>query len=316
MKHEPDPVVVIEKITKCYGKNEVLRGLTFTISAGEFFGLIGPNGAGKTTFIDILAGVEEADAGRILIDGEDSRTNPLGVKAKLGYVPQSIALYPTLNARDNLVFFAKLQGLPKRRITERLDAVLDVVGLKRHAGQRVAEFSHGMKQRLNIAAGIVHEPAIVILDEPTAGLDAESREALLNVLGRINKTGATILYTTHYIEEAERLCSRVAVLDAGRLIALDTPRDLIRNFGAGIVRIELEEAPDDSLLAQIGRLGFLTVADNQDRHITLETPDPKNAVRSLFELADRKSVSFKRMDIVQPNLETAVNRLIKRCAAL
>jgi len=311
----PEPIVAVENLAKRYGKIDVLKNITFRIFAGEFFGLIGPNGAGKTTFIGILTGVLQADGGSILIGGRDFREDPMQTKSRLGFVPQSIAVYPSLSARDNLAFFARLHGLQSGKLRERIDASLDAVGLRNHARQKVGSFSHGMQKRLNIAAGLVHEPELLMLDEPTAGLDTQSRKSVLDVLGNINKSGVTILYTTHYIEEAECLCSRVGIMDAGRLISIDTPEGMIRKFGTGVVRIELKEAADDMLLQRIGQLGSVTVTDDQNRKIRLETDHPEDAVKNFFGLGDDKGSMFKRIDIVQASLETVVTRLTEKRAA-
>ncbi len=307
-----EPIVSVENLRKNYGDVEVVRGITFRILRGEFFGLLGPNGAGKTTTIGMLTGLIEPAGGRILIDGNDFFLKPMQSKAKMGFVPQSFALYPTLCARDNLAFFARIYGLRKGRLKERIAAVLDLVGLGDRANQTVATFSHGMKRRLNIAAGLIHEPDILILDEPTVGVDTQSRNAILETLEGLNKSGVTLLYTTHYIEEAERLCHRVGILDQGKMIALDTPATLVREHGTGIVRIEFNANPDDTLLSQIGHLGSFRVMDDQSRHLRLETNRPDRAVREFLDLMDKRAGMLKTLDIIEPNLETVFIRLTGR----
>jgi|APFre7841882724_1041349.scaffolds.fasta_scaffold04280_5 ABC-2 type transport system ATP-binding protein len=312
MNRMPEPMVSVENLRKSYGDAEVVRGITFQIFRGEFFGLLGPNGAGKTTTIGMLTGLVEPTGGRILIGGHDFFLKPMQSKAKLGFVPQSFALYPTLCARDNLAFFARIYGLRKGRLKERIAAVLDVVGLRDHASQTVATFSHGMKRRLNIAVGLIHEPDILILDEPTVGVDTQSRNAILETLEGLNKSGVTLLYTTHYIEEAERLCNRVGILDQGKMIALDTPATLVRNLGTGIVRIEFNANPDDTLLRQIGHLGSFRVIDDRSRHLRLETDRTDRAVREFLDLMDKRSGMLKTLDIIEPNLETVFIHLTGR----
>lgn len=307
-----EPMVSVEHLRKSFGDVEVVKGITFQIPRGEFFGLLGPNGAGKTTTIGMLTGLVEPDGGRILIDGNDFFLKPMQSKAKMGFVPQSFALYPTLCALDNLAFFARIYGLRKGRLKERIAAVLDLVGLTDRAKQTVATFSHGMKRRLNIAAGLIHEPDLLILDEPTVGVDTQSRNAILETLEGLNKSGVTLLYTTHYIEEAERLCHRVGIMDEGKIMALDTPAALVREHGTGIVRIEFNADPDDTLLSQIGHLGPFRVTEDQSRHLRLETNRPDQAVREFLDLMDKRAGMLKTLDIIEPNLETVFIHLTGR----
>jgi ABC-2 type transport system ATP-binding protein len=305
-------MVSVENLRKNFGDVEVLRGVTFQISPGEFFGLLGPNGAGKTTSIGILTGLVKPTGGRVLIEGNDFFAKPKLSKAKMGFVPQSFALYPTLCALDNLTFFGRIYGLSKARLKERMAAVLNLVGLGDRANQPVFTLSHGMKRRLNIAAGLIHEPDILILDEPTVGVDTQSRNAILETLEGLNKSGVTVLYTTHHIEEAQRLCHRVGILDQGKMIALDTPAALVREHGTGIVRIEFNSNPEDTLLRRIGHLGSFRVMDEQSRHLRLETSQPDRAARELLDLMDQRAGFLKALDIIQPNLETVFIHLTGR----
>lgn len=312
MNGMPEPMVSVETLRKNYGDVEVVRGISFQIFRGEFFGLLGPNGAGKTTTIGMLTGLVKPTGGRILIDGNDFFLKPMPSKAKMGFVPQSFALYPTLCALDNLTFFARIYGLRKGRLKERIAAVLDLVGLGDRANQTVATFSHGMKRRLNIAAGLIHEPDLLILDEPTVGVDTQSRNAILETLEGLNKSGVTLLYTTHYIEEAERLCHRVGIMDEGKIMALDTPAALVRDRGTGIVSMEFNASPDDALLSGIGQIGSFRVMDEQSRHLRLETKRPDRAARDLLDLMDKRAGLLKTLDIIEPNLETVFIRLTGR----
>lgn len=312
MNGMPESMVSVENLRKKFGDDEVVRGISFQISRGEFFGLLGPNGAGKTTTIGMLTGLVEPSGGRILIDGNDFSLKTMASKAKMGFVPQSFALYPTLCALDNLTFFARIYGLRKKRLKERIAAVLELVGLADRANQTVSTFSHGMKRRLNIAAGLVHEPDLLILDEPTVGVDTQSRNAILETLEGLNKSGVTLLYTTHYIEEAERLCHRVGIMDQGKMIALDTPGTLVRDLGTGILRIEFNSNPEDTLLGQIGHLGSFRVMDDQSKHLRLETSQPDRAARELLALMDKRAGMLKTLDIIEPNLETVFVHLTGR----
>jgi ABC-2 type transport system ATP-binding protein len=305
-------ILVVEDLWKSYAQTVALRGLTFEISKGEFFGLLGPNGAGKTTTIGLLSGLIEPTRGHISIDGVDLFSRPMEAKAKLGLVPQSFALYPTLCARDNLVFFGRIYGLKGKRLRERIARVLEIVELTDRANQTVATFSNGMKRRLNMAAGLLHEPEILILDEPTVGVDTQSRNAILETLDSLNESGVTVLYTTHYIEEAQHLCDRVAIMDQGKIIALDSPARLIRDLGKGMIRMEFNAGIDDRLLDQMKRIGLVRVVDGQKRRIHVETNRIDEASRELLDLMKTRDGLLKTLDISEPNLETVFVHLTGR----
>jgi ABC-2 type transport system ATP-binding protein len=306
------PILIVENLWKSYAKTVALQGLTIEISRGEFFGFLGPNGAGKTTTIGILSGLIEPNRGHVTIDGVDLFSRPMEAKARLGLVPQSFALYPTLCARDNLVFFGRIYGLKGKHLRERIARVLEIVELTDRANQTVATFSNGMKRRLNIAAGLLHEPEILILDEPTVGVDTQSRNAILESINSLNKSGVTVLYTTHYIEEAQRLCDRVAIIDQGKIIALNSPARLIQDLGKGIIRMEFNEGIDDKLLDQMKCIGLVIVVDDQKRRIHIETDRIDEASRRLLELMKTRDGLLKTLDISEPNLETVFIHLTGR----
>ena len=309
---KPESIVSIETLRKCYGETEAVKGLSLKIFRGEFFGLLGPNGAGKTTTFGMLTGLIEPTEGRITIDGFDLLLRPRKLKARIGLVPQSFAFYPTLSARENATFFGRIYGLRGRLLTDRINVVLEMVGLKERSEQQVATFSNGMKRRLNLALGLLHEPDILILDEPTVGVDTQSRNAILESLEALNRSGVTVLYTTHYIEEAQRLCHRVAILDYGKLIALDTPAALIQRFGRYLIHIEFQEAFDETLLGEMERFGSVRVLDDQKRRIHLETDHTEETLKDLLVLRERRGILFKTLDIAEPNLETVFVHLTGR----
>jgi len=306
------PILIVENLWKSYAETDAVKGLTFEISRGEFFGLLGPNGAGKTTTIGLLSGLIEPTRGHVTIDGFDLFSRPMEAKARLGLVPQSFALYPALCARDNLVFFGRIYGLKGKRLKERMARVLEIVELTDRANQTVATFSNGMKRRLNIAAGLLHEPEILILDEPTVGVDTQSRNAILESINSLNESGVTVLYTTHYIEEAQRLCDRVAIIDEGEIIALDSPARLIQDLGKGIIRMEFNAGIDDRLMDQLGRIGSVMVIDDRKRRIHIETDRIDQASRELLELMETRDGLLKTLDISEPNLETVFIHLTGR----
>jgi ABC-2 type transport system ATP-binding protein len=221
--------LVIENLSKRYrgAESPAVDGLSLRIRQGEIFGLLGPNGAGKTTSISILSTLLAPSGGRVLMGEIDCRQSPRQARRRIGLVPQEIALYPELTARENLSFFGKLQGLGGKDLRSGIRMALAAVGLETNAHRRVATFSGGMKRRANLAAGILHRPPLLLLDEPTVGIDAQSRQLIMEKLEDLKAAGTTMVYTTHYMEEAQRLCDRVAIMDKGRILAMGTPDALL-----------------------------------------------------------------------------------------
>src|SRR5580698_7346408 len=235
----------VKGVSKSYGPLVAVSNISFRVDRGETIGLLGPNGAGKTTTVSIIAGLLSADSGEVLIEGKQVQSDTDPVKRKIGLVPQDMALYDQLTAHDNLTFFAALYSLAGAKAKHAIDDVLNLVALSDRAGHKVGTFSGGMKRRLNLAAALLHDPQILLLDEPTVGVDPQSRNAIFENLEALKKRGKTLLYTTHYMEEAERLCDRVVIIDHGKVIADDTPRGLSRMLPlSNVLTIELESAAD------------------------------------------------------------------------
>src|SRR5262245_21613817 len=228
-------------LARSFGDLEAVRGISLEIPAGETFGLLGPNGAGKTTTLSMLATLLPPTRGDVLVFGASAVHEPSEVRRRVGLAPQQISLYPMFTAEENLDFFGTLYGVPSAARRRRVDRLLEQVGLAPRRRDRVHTYSGGMQRRLNLACSLVHEPRLLLLDEPTAGVDPQSREKLFEVIREIAATGTTIVYTTHYIEEAERLCDRIATLDEGRIAAVGTLRELLDVMGMGEV-IELRGA--------------------------------------------------------------------------
>ncbi len=224
-----NPIIEIRKLTKFYkGNNEpAINDISLDIFNGEIFGLLGPNGAGKTTTISILCGLFAPTTGSVKIDGLDIHSDLDQIKQIIGVVPQDVALYPTLTALENLRFFGNMFGLRGKELDDRIFQKLQFFGLEKYARKRVDRYSGGMKRRVNLIAGLLHEPKILFLDEPTVGIDVQSRIVILDYLKEINKAGTTIIYTSHYMEEAENLCSRVAIIDRGVIISIGNPKQLV-----------------------------------------------------------------------------------------
>jgi ABC-2 type transport system ATP-binding protein len=220
-------LVTAQNLTKRFGDRIAVAGVTFDIPRGEIFGLLGPNGAGKSTTVNMLSTYLAPDGGQVMIDGLPAESG-MAVKHQIGVVPQELALYDDLTAQENVEFFARVYDLPRRTRRARIQEVLDQVGLADRAGEPVRNFSGGMKRRLNLALGIVHRPAFLMLDEPTVGVDPQSRQKIFDIIRDLQQSGTTLLYTTHYMEEAEQLCDRIAIMDDGQIIAMGTLEDLLR----------------------------------------------------------------------------------------
>jgi ABC-2 type transport system ATP-binding protein len=224
-----EEALVVQDLVKIYkdASAPALSGLNITVRAGEIFGLLGPNGAGKTTAISIMSTLLRPTRGRVTVCGIDVRKHPGRVKGLIGLVPQNIALYAGLTARENLRYFGKICGLKGKALNERIEACLELAGLQNRADQRISAYSGGMKRRANLAAGIINNPRLLFLDEPTVGIDAQSRNMILEKLSLLKNNGTTLIYTTHYMDEAEQLCERIAIMDEGHIIAEGTPQTLI-----------------------------------------------------------------------------------------
>lgn len=221
--------IEIEQLHKHYPGAEFpsLQGLSLHFKKGIIAGLLGPNGAGKTTTISIICGLVKQDDGRVTVLGLDNKADTLQIKQKIGVVPQQIALYPQLSARENLEYIGKLYKIPGKELKESVEQYLIEFGLINHANKKVGAYSGGMKRRANIIAGILHNPEILILDEPTSGVDVQSRNMILEFITRYNQSNKTVVYTSHLLEEAEKICHEVAIIDQGKLIAHDTTQNLI-----------------------------------------------------------------------------------------
>ena len=271
-------------LRKSFGDNVAVKDATFTVGHGVCYGLLGPNGAGKTTTISIITGTIDADGGKVLLDGELISSNNPSPKKKIGYVPQDLALYVEISATDNLRFFGSLYGLIGQHLDNRIEYALELTGLTDRAKEPVANYSGGMKRRLNIAAALLHEPDLIVLDEPTVGVDPQSRNAIFDALEKLTSTGKTLLYTTHYMEEVERLCQRVAIMDNGSVVAEESMvgiRKLLPQSNE--VVIDLEHAPANLIEALPGAISHQL----DGATLTLEIRDlNRDLPRALLALAD------------------------------
>jgi len=297
-------MIEIAGLVKKYGDRVAVNEVSFHVHEGEIFGLLGPNGAGKTTTISILATLLPPDEGQVIISEYDLQRETGRIKPLIGFIPQELALYPALSAWDNLAFFGRIYGLRGMALKERITAVLNLVGLWERAGDAVRTFSGGMKRRLNIAAGLIHQPRILFLDEPTVGVDPQSRNFIFEHIERLKAEGMTILYTTHYMEEAERLCDRVAIMDEGRILALDTPIGLISLLGGGVIHLGTATEAIEDLLPAIRALPHVRDASSQGSRLKIETSAARPALLELIELCNARDVPILSLEVLEPNLES------------
>ncbi len=298
------PMIEVRDLVKKYGDRPAVNGVSFQVQEGEIFGLLGPNGAGKTTTLSILSTLLKPDAGKVQINGYDLTQDAERIKPLIGLVPQELALYPTLSAWDNLAFFGRIYGLRGRRLREQIDFVLELVGLRDRASDAVETFSGGMKRRLNLAAGLIHQPRLLFLDEPTVGVDPQSRNFIFEHIERLKAAGMTILYTTHHMEEAERLCDRVAIMDEGRILALDTPHKLIGLLGGGVIHLSIPSDFISMLLPAIRALPHVQAVSSLDGRIKIETREARPALLELIQLCHTRDVPILSLEILEPNLES------------
>ena len=301
-------VITVDNLHKHYGDVHAVDGISFEIHEGEIFGLLGPNGAGKTTTINVLCTYTEPTAGEVIVAGHSVTAEPEAVKRAIGVVPQDIALYPDLNAVENLRFFGRMYDVPKARLEQRIADLLQLVGLTEHAGKRVEHYSGGMKRRLNLAVGLLSEPRFLMLDEPTVGVDPQSRNALFENIQALNRQGLTILYTTHYMEEAELLCHRVAIMDEGQIIALDTPQRLIKTLGTGLIYVGVKDV-DEEMLAHLRALPQVKDVTRRDNSLAFETVDAQRALLDIIGLFNETDTPMTSLEILEPNLESVFIQL-------
>jgi len=300
------------ELTKHYGHYPAVGGVSFEVASGEIFGLLGPNGAGKTTLISMLATLLSPTSGSANVAGFDIETETRDVKKSIGLVPQEIALYPQLSARDNLRFFGQMYGLTGRVLRRRVDEVLDIVQLAPWANVPVGGYSGGMTRRANLAIGLMHKPHVLFLDEPTVGVDPQSRNHIFESIRGLNREdGVTILYTTHYMEEAQSLCDRVAIMDYGRFIALDTPRGLIKRIGTGILHLTLDKDPR-TLIEPLSALAAVEHVECEGQRLTIHTKDAQQALLPIMDTINSVQMRTTYLEILEPSLESAFLSLTGR----
>mgnify|MGYP000704715411 CR=1 FL=1 len=307
-------ILEAQNLVKHYGDVQAVKGLSFHIAEGEIFSLLGPNGAGKSTTIAMLSTLYAPTGGDARIAGYSITRQPMQVRAVIGVVPQDLALYEDLTARENLNFWGQMYGLSGQALRRRIAEVLDQIGLADKANKPVKTFSGGMKRRVNIGVGLLHRPRLLFMDEPTVGIDPQSRRAILDMVKDLNRQGMSVLYTTHYMEEAAELSHRVGIIDHGRMIALGTQPELTRQVGQGeTLRLHVAEDGDAEKLAQALRgAPDIKQASAADHTVVLNVPRAEEALAPAVARANAIGVKIRSVDIQEPNLEAVFLHLTGR----
>lgn len=292
-----DMLLEVSGLQKKYGKKQALQDVTFSLKPGTSFGFLGPNGAGKSTTMKILTGIVKADSGHVKLLGRDVTNDTDAVSRYIGYVPQDITLYEKLSAYDNLLFFGQAYGVKGIDLKHRIREVLDKTGLTDRANDEVQTFSGGMKRRINIAAALLHRPRLLILDEPTVGIDPQSRNHIFEMIRELNDDGVTIIYSTHYMEEVEVLCDEVAIMDQGTVKAIGPLGELLERYGRKAIYVEvagMTEPPRDPEVSKAVKEGSGWV---------LETERVGSVMQRLLQAASHHRWDVKQLEVVRPSLE-------------
>ena len=307
-------ILEVKNLVKKYGDFTAVKGITFDIKEGEIFSLLGPNGAGKTTTISMLSTLYTPTAGDATIGGHSITKSPMAVKQIIGVVPQELALYEDLTARENLIFWGQMYGLGGKPLASRVDEVLEQIGLTDKAKNRIKTYSGGMKRRVNIGVGLLHKPRLLFMDEPTVGIDPQSRRAILETVKDLNQQGMTVLYTTHYMEEAQEISDRVGIIDHGELIALGTQKELTQQVGqTETLILHIGENDDPAALADsLKGVKDVLEANATDHKVSIITPAAEDVLASIVSKANERGIKIRSIDIREPNLEAVFLHLTGR----
>lgn len=305
-------MIEVEELRKEYGELVAVNGVTFTAEPGSIFGLLGPNGAGKSTTIGCISGLLDPTAGRVRIMGHDVVHEPKAAKRELGVVPQELALYEDLSARNNLAYWGAAYGLRGGELDRRVTEVLELVGLLDRADDRVKTFSGGMKRRLNFGCGLVHEPKVLLLDEPTVGVDPQSRVRLLDLVRAQADAGQCVLYTTHYMEEAQELCDRLAIIDRGEVIAIGTLEELRSMMGERDL-LRLQGRFDGRAVRRaLGEIEEIEIVAVEPENLILAAPAASRRLPAVFAALGEAGAEIRETTLTRPNLESLFIKLTGR----
>ncbi len=304
--------IEVQNLHKNFGEIHAVDGASFSVGQGEIFSLLGPNGAGKTTTISMLSCLLRPEEGDALVLGHSIRRDAMGVKSVLGVVPQEIALYEDLNARENLNFWGKMYGLRGAALHQRVEEILEIIGLSDRAKDRVSKYSGGMKRRVNIGIALLHKPQVIYMDEPTVGIDPQSRRSILDSVLELKKQGTTVLYTTHYMEEAQELSDHIAIMDHGKVIASGTNQELVKIVGEAD-RITITINTESARVIEVWRaVKGIRKVSAEDGTLTVLAEDSNQALPKLFETAAQVNTRITSVDIQEPNLEAVFLHLTGR----
>ncbi|MFY0630778.1 MAG: ABC transporter ATP-binding protein [Flavobacteriaceae bacterium] len=294
-------MIQVQNLSKSFSNIKAVDDVSFHISKGEIFGLLGPNGAGKSTTLNMMSSILASDEGSIVIDGVEVKTNSKQCKHLIGVVPQEISLYEELSAYENLLFWGNLYGVPSKELKERIEETLELIGLLDRKKDMIKTYSGGMKRRINIAAALLHQPKVLLMDEPTVGIDPQSRNHIFEVIEALNKQGMTIIYTTHYMEEVERLCNRIAIIDSGKIIAQGTQEELQELVETKeSIQLEFELLSENQVANLQESLGLKTI---QKENTLLIESTVKN-LSSIVAACNDMNLSIKDIELKKVNLET------------
>jgi ABC-2 type transport system ATP-binding protein len=309
----PD-IIEVRDLVKTYGDTRAVDGVSFTVPEGEVFGLLGPNGAGKTTTLSVMSCLLEPTEGDIVVDSSSVRSDPLGVKRALGVVPQDVALYPTLTALENLTFWGRMYGLSGVPLKRRVAEALELAGLADRAKERIDKYSGGMKRRINIAAGVLHHPRVLLMDEPTVGIDPQSRNHILETVRELNRGGMTVVYTSHYMEEVEAICDRVGIVDHGKLIALGTIDELKQVVGGeNVISVQIAdgaalggagESARERAQAEVASVPGVDKASWEEGTLDILARDPSTVLAPVLSALAASDVRVTAVDVREPDLES------------
>jgi len=308
------PILEVRNLVKNYGSTAAVKGVSFDIEEGEIFSLLGPNGAGKTTTISVLSTLLAPTSGDVHVGGHSVVSEPMKVRNLIGVVPQEIALYDDLSAQENLIFWGQMYNLSGKTLTDRVQQVLQEIELADRAKDRVKTFSGGMKRRVNIGVGLLHRPRLLFMDEPTVGIDPQSRRAILDSVKALNRQGMTVLYTTHYMEEAQELSDRVGIIDHGELIALGTQHELTRQVGENdALVLEVGEGENVRQLCEAAKsIPGVVGSDTSGSTLTIIAPEAEEILAPVIVQANALNIKIHSVAIQEPNLEAVFLHLTGR----